>query len=181
MDIYFTSGAAICATLGAWSDVRTKRIPNWLTYGSIVCGLLLRACLAGWHGLGQGLAGMLLGGGIFFLFFLVRGMGAGDVKLIAAVSAWVGIQSTLPVLIATAIAGGVLALYYMIFNKRVGRTLQNLGEIARFHFTSGIKPHPELDARDPSAIQVPYGLAIAFGTIYLLISTSNISGVIYGR
>jgi prepilin peptidase CpaA len=181
MEIYFSVGAMISASIGAASDMRFMRIPNWLTYGSLVCGLALRVCLAGWHGLAQGLTGALLGGGIFFLMFLVRGMGAGDVKLMAAVSAWVGIHSTPRVLIATAIAGGILAVFYIIFYKQVVKTFRNMGELLRFHLVSGIQPHPELEAVAPSSIQVPYGLAIAVGTFYLLITTSSISGVIYGR
>src|ERR1019366_616671 len=127
MERYFILGAMITASIGAGSDMRSMRIPNWLTYGSLICGLALRVCLVGWHGLAQGPAGALLGGGIFFLMFLVRGMGAGDVKLIAAVSAWVGIHSTPLVLIATAIAGGILPVFYIVFYKRVGRTVQNIG------------------------------------------------------
>lgn len=181
MEIYFIVGAAICAAIGAASDMRTKRIPNWLTYGSLIGGLTLRTILGGSHALAQGLVGMLVGGGIFFLLFLVRGMGAGDVKLMAAVSAWVGVHNALPMLVATAIAGGFLAIIYIAFHKRIGRTLSNIGELLQFHFTSGIQPHPELNVQDPSSARVPYGLAIACGTIYLLLSTSNISGVIYGR
>jgi len=181
MELYLTIAAATCATIGAVSDVKTKRIPNWLTYGSLICGLALRASFAGWHGLAQGVGGVLLGGGIFFLLFLVRGMGAGDVKLMAAVSAWVGMHRALSVLLATSVAGGILAIYYIVFYRRIGSTLRNVGELLRFHLTSGFQAHPELNAQDPSSIQVPYGLAIAMGTFYLLISTSSISGVIYGR
>jgi prepilin peptidase CpaA len=175
-EIYFAVGAAISATIGAVSDVRTKRIPNWLTYGSLVCGVMLRTGLAGWHGLAQGLAGALLGGGIFFVLFLVRGMGAGDVKLMAAVSAWAGIHNALLVLIATAIAGGFLAVYYIVFYRRLSRSMQNMGELLRFHFTSGIQPHPELNLQDPASLEVPYGVAIAVGTFYLLISTVAFRG-----
>lgn len=119
---------------------------------------------------------MLVGGGIFFLFFLVRGMGAGDVKLMAAVSAWVGIHQTVLVLVATALAGGILALGYIFFYKRFRQTWQNLGELLRFHLTSGIRSHPELNLQDSSTIQVPYGLAIAVGTFYALVSTSSTWG-----
>jgi len=174
-------GGAICAIIGAVGDVRSSRIPNWLTYGGLVLGLTLRAALGGWRSLEQGLAGILLGGGIFFVFFLVHGMGAGDVKLMAAVGAWVGLQGTLRVLIATALAGGVLAVVYMVFYKRVGSTFWNLGVLLRFHLRSGVRPHPELNLQGPATIRLPYGLAIAMGTLYLLISSSHILGVIYGH
>lgn len=174
-------GAAICAIIGAVIDVRSNRIPNWLTYGGLAVALALRVALGGWHGLEEGLAGMALGGGIFFLLFLVRGMGAGDVKLMAAVCAWVGLHRTLTVLIATALVGGILAVIYMVFYKRIAGTFRNLGVLLRFHLTSGVKPHPKLNLQDSKTIRLPYGLAIAAGTLYLLFSTVNNSGVIYGH
>ena len=164
-------GALVCATLGAVSDVRGKRIPNWLTYSSLGAGLLLRTALQGWHGLAQGGLGGLAGGGVFFLFFLVHGMGAGDVKLMAAVGAWVGVQHIALTMVATAIAGAGLAVFYMLFYRRIGSTLQNMGELLHFHLTSGVRPHPEINLQDPAAIRVPYGLAIAMGTFFLFIST----------
>jgi prepilin peptidase CpaA len=174
-------GGAICAIIGAVGDVRSNRIPNWLTYGGLALALALRAAWGGWRSLEQGLLGILLGGGIFFVLFLVHGMGAGDAKLMAAVGAWVGLQGTLRVLIATALAGGVLAVVYMVFYKRVGSTFRNVGVLLRFHLTSGVRPHPELNLQGPATIRLPYGLAIAMGTLYLLISASHISGVIYGH
>ena len=166
-------GALICAMIGAVSDIRAGRIPNWLTYGGLVVGLTLRTILEGWRGLGQGAAGILAGGGIFFLFYLVRGMGAGDVKLMAAVGAWTGVRQAVVVMIATAVAGGILGVVYMVFYRRVGSTVRNIGELIRFHLTSGIQPHPEVSLSDPGSIRVPYGLAIAMGTLYLLMSNTT--------
>jgi len=168
--------AAICAIVGAAFDVHLNRIPNWLTYGGLAVALTLRTILGGWRSLGQGLAGILIGGGILVVFFLVHGMGAGDVKLMAAVGAWMGLHQTLRVLVATALAGGALAVFYMVFYKRVGSTFRNLGKLLRFHLTSGVRPHPELSLQGSEAIRVPYGLAIALGALYVLISSSHISG-----
>jgi len=181
VEILLMLGATVCAIAGAVSDVRSNRIPNWLTYGGIALALSLRAAVGGWRSLEQGVGGILLGGGVFFVFFLVHGLGAGDVKLMAAVGAWVGPHSTLGVLIATALAGGVLALVYMAFYKRVGSTFRNLGALLRFHLRAGVRPHPKLNLQGPETIRLPYGLAIAMGTLYLLISESHISGVIYGH
>jgi len=181
VEILLMLGATVCAIAGAVSDVRSNRIPNWLTYGGLALALTLRAAVGGWRSLEQGVGGILLGGGVFFVFFLVHGIGAGDVKLMAAVGAWVGPHSTLGVLIATALSGGVLALVYMAFYKRVGSTFRNLGALLRFHLRAGVRPHPELNLQGPETIRLPYGLAIAMGTLYLLISESHISGVIYGH
>jgi len=74
------------------------RIPNWLTYGSVVAALAARALL-GWPGIKGGLIGLLAGGGVFFLLFALGGMGGGDVKLMAAVGTWAGGAQTVVVLL----------------------------------------------------------------------------------
>lgn len=174
MESYLLLAALISATLGAVQDVRARRIPNWLTYGSLVTGLGFRCYWEGWHGLAQGAEGMLAGGGIFFLFFLVRGMGAGDVKLMAAVGAWAGIGPAVLVMVYAAFAGLGIAVFYMLFYHRVGSTFMNVGELLRFHVTSGVKPHPEINLQDPAAIRMPYGLAIAIGTLFVFVSTAPV-------
>lgn len=166
MEIYFLTGAAVCAAVAAAWDVRQGRIPNRLTYGAMVAGLVLRTCLESWRGTLDGLAAGLLGGGVFFLFFLVRGMGAGDVKLMAAVGVWSGLRQLAVVMLASALAGGILALGYMIVRRRGFRTLRNLGTLFRYHLASGLAPHPEINLQNPQAIRIPYALAIAAGTLY---------------
>lgn len=155
------------AVAGAFCDVRRARIPNWMTYGSVVAGLLVRA-LSGWAGLKGGLVGLLAGGGVFYVLFLLGGMGGGNVKLMAAVGAWAGGAQTVVVLLAAALAGGVLAVGYILFYGRVRATVLNIVEIARHHFTSGFEPHPVLNLQDSSALRIPYGLAVAVGTLYCL-------------
>ena len=72
---------------------------------------------------------MLLAGGIFYLLFLLGGMGGGDVKLVAAVGAWAGTVQVGSVLIVSAIAGGLLAVCYMVMNRRVCETIAEYGGI----------------------------------------------------
>lgn len=174
MGSYFMLGALTCATVGAVSDVRLRRIPNWLTYSGLAVGLAMHAMWGSWHGLSDAAGGMLAGGAVFLLLFLAGGMGSGDVKLMAAVSAWAGLRQSAALLIATALAGGALALVYMAFYRRVAGTLVNAGTLLRFHVTSGIKPHSELNLRSNATLRMPYGLAIAAGTLYLFLSTANL-------
>ena len=157
------SGIAIA---GAVQDVRGGRIPNWLTYPAILAALAVRSILSGWPGLESGLVGWLVAGGIFYVLFLLGGMGGGDVKLMAAVGAWAGNSQVVAILIAAAIAGGALAVFYMVSRKQLWLTLLNTGELLRHHATVGLKPHPVLNVREPSTMRVPYGLAIAMGTLY---------------
>ena len=165
---YLLIGALGIATVGAVQDIRGGRIPNWLTYGGLLVALAVRTFVSGWPGLKIGFIGMLAGGGIFYLLFLLGGMGGGDVKLMAAVGAWAGTAQTAGVLIAAAIAGGFLAVGYMVFYRQVHRTLLNTVELVQHHLTFGFQPHPELNIREPGSMRVPYGLAIAMGTLYCL-------------
>ena len=167
MDVYLAIGVMVCAGMAAVTDVQRGRIPNGLTYTAMVLGLGLRAASGGWRSALDGLAAGLIGGGVFLIFFLVRGMGAGDVKLMTAVGVWSGLHHLAAVMIATALAGGVLALGLIVFHKQASRTLRNLGALFRFHILSGLTPHPEINLQNPQALRVPYALAIAAGTIYV--------------
>ena len=171
MEKYLLVGALIIATIGAVKDVASRKIPNRLTYSALLAAVPVRLLVLGWSGLRSGLLGFLLGGGIFFLLFLLGGMGGGDVKLMAAVGAWSGITQTVAVLVVTAMAGGVIAVVYMVSNKRVLEALRNALELIRHHLTSGLRPHPVLNVQEPSSLRIPYGLAIAVGTLYCVGST----------
>src|SRR5205814_1149319 len=93
------------ASVGALNDIRSGRIPNWLTYTSLAAALVVRGAIAGWPGLWSGLQGVALAGGLFLLLFLLGGMGGGDVKLMAAVAGWAGTAQVAALLIASALAG----------------------------------------------------------------------------
>jgi prepilin peptidase CpaA len=127
--------------------------------------------MLGWPGLKSGLIGALVAGGLFFFLFLLGGMGAGDVKLMAAVSAWAGAENVINLVFAAALAGGAMAVCSMVYRKRMSATLHNVAELLRHHLTSGLKPHPELNVRDSSSMRVPFAPAIAIGTLYCLSRT----------
>ncbi len=162
----YVGGAALLAVFGAVSDVKTRRIPNTLTYSGIVLAIAWRSATLGWSGLRTALLGGLVAGGIFLLFFLVRGMGAGDVKLMTGIGCFVGPSGALQVVLACAIAGGVMAVVVMIYRKRVRDTISNVGEVLRFHVKRGAQAHPTINLSNPAAIRLPYGLAIAAGSLY---------------
>ena len=171
MEIWLLDGAVLAALLGAYFDVISARIPNRLTYTAIVVGLLARLALMGWKGFVAGLAGLLLCGGMFFVLFMIHAMGGGDVKLMAAVGAWVGYRHTGTALIVCSICGGIIALGYVIVLKRYRTTASNIASLLTFHASSGVKPHPELNLSSAEAVRMPYGVAIAAGAVGTLIST----------
>jgi prepilin peptidase CpaA len=154
------------ASIAAFTDLRSRRIPNWLTYSGILMALSLRASVQGWDGLKDGIAGILLAGGLFFVMFLLGGMGGGDVKLMATMGAAAGPQSVIPLILAAALAGGVLSLGLIIYTRHVRQTLRNMWTLIRHHLGYGLLPHPALNASTPTSTRVPFGVAVAMGTLY---------------
>ena len=169
-DLFLLSFALVLAVIAAIVDVQQHRIPNWLTYPGIVLGLALRAVFFGWKGLASAVEGCFLAGGIMLVFYLVRAMGAGDVKLMAALGSIVGPQHAVVVLLATAICGGLLGIAYAIYRGRIGSTLKNVGSVLRFHAWAGLQAHPDLNLDNPAALRMPYGLAIALGMLYAFLA-----------
>ena len=105
--------ALVAVTVAVVTDLRSRRIPNWLTGGALALGLLGGFWLGGPSGGLSALGGAALGLLILLPFYAVRGMGAGDVKLLAAVGALLGYQTLLPIAFYGAMAGGVLSLVIM--------------------------------------------------------------------
>jgi prepilin peptidase CpaA len=163
---YFLICALAIAVVGAVNDVRGARIPNWLTYSGLVSALMIRCAVFGWAGLKGGFTGLIFAGGIFYFLFLLGGMGGGDVKLMAAVGAWAGIQQAMSILAGSAVAGGILAVWYVLAYGKLRQTLLNTVALAQHHLTSGLRPHPVLNIRESSTVRIPYGLAVAVGTFY---------------
>jgi prepilin peptidase CpaA len=166
LEKYFLIGAVLVACIGAITDVRGGRIPNRLTYSAIGCSLLLRFAVLGWSGLKSGLFAALIAGLILSLFFVIRAMGGGDLKLMSAVAAWTGVERTGSVLLAAALAGGLLAILYMAFGQSIRGTFKNVFTLTYYRIRSGLRPHPVFNIDNPKALRVPFGVAIAMGTLF---------------
>jgi prepilin peptidase CpaA len=169
-EFVYPATASVSAILAAGFDVKSRRIPNFITGPAILAGLLLHSLYDGWHGLLSSLAAGLLCGVVFLVFYLAGGMGAGDVKLIAAVGCLAGLSNSASVLVITALAGGVMAIVFALLRGQLKSTLFNVGKLATHHKNLGLTPHPEINVRNASTLRLPYGLAIAAGsciTLYL--------------
>ena len=166
MEKYLLLGGVLVALVGAVNDVRSARIPNWLTYSALVAALGLRTALLGLSGLKSGALGMLVAGGLFCLLFFLGAMGGGDMKLMAAMGAWVGSTQVVTLVLAVSLAGGVLAIGRMIFGNVVGRTLRNTVRLICYRLTAGLQPHPELNVQSSDSKRVPFGVAIAAGALF---------------
>lgn len=104
MDVVTACGALLIVTVATIWDARENRIPNWLTLPAIPAGILWHTLASQWAGLQFSLFGFAIGFGFFFILFAIGGGGGGDVKLMGALGAWLGFQTTLTtILIATAI------------------------------------------------------------------------------
>jgi prepilin peptidase CpaA len=152
-------------------DVRYRRIPNWLSMSGVLAGLALNTFLyQGWPGLQLSLQGLGVGFGVYFLLYAVRAMGAGDVKLMAAVGAIVGWRDWFGTFLITAIIGGAMALILVAAKGRMRKTLWNVSFILS-EMKSGRPAYlgkEELDVRNPKALGLPHGAVIAVGTIFFL-------------
>jgi prepilin peptidase CpaA len=169
-DVLYASAALLCAATGAACDIRTRRIPNLLTGPSILLGLLLHLALGGPRQLGWSAAAGLIGGGIFLVFHLAGGMGAGDVKLMTAVACLAGYHSVLELLVATAIMGGVFAIVLAASRGKLKETFGNTAALVAHHRREGLKPHPALNLENTRTLRLPYGVAIAAGCLITFFS-----------
>jgi len=151
----------------AWGDLRTRRIPNYLTLGTAVAGLAYNFMSQGLPGLASGILGMLLGFAFLILPYLWGGMGAGDVKALAALGAWLGPKLTIFLFCYMGIAGGVIAVGYLMWQ---GILWQKIKE-GRVFLLNLILCRPDGPPRPPSPAQltegIPYGVAIAVGMVVL--------------
>jgi prepilin peptidase CpaA len=162
----WTHQAALAAMLLAamWHDTATRRIPNTLVlWGSLTAiGLSLSP-----HGIGLGsaLAGGLVGFLGFLVFYLLRAVGAGDVKLAGATGLFVGHPDMLWVNLLILLAGGLLSIAWAMFSGQLGQTLHNLSMgFTQLWLHRQHGPSDERMAFPVSATRLPYALAIAAGT-----------------
>lgn len=170
LDTVTTAGLVLVAGAGAWYDLRERRVPNALTAGGLALALMLGA-LGGWEGLGAAAAGAGIALAVGLPVFLAGGLGGGDVKLLAAVGAFLG-PSELPVaLLAIALTGGLLAAVEVVRRGAVRRTLVNMWLIVRglgrrtFSRWKGRGAGEALTVDAAGAITVPYAVAIAVGAV----------------
>jgi prepilin peptidase CpaA len=117
--LYFMLIALVIAVVGGYTDVRSGKVYNLLTYPAAALGLVLQTVLAGTEGLVTGLGGLLAGLGILLIPYLLGFVGAGDVKLLAAVGTYVGPRDTASVMLYGAVLGGVLAILLLIRRREL--------------------------------------------------------------
>ena len=158
-------------------DVRFRRIPNWLSLTAAVSGLLLNIALFGWRGAASAGLGLLLAFALYLPLYLIRGMGAGDVKLMAGIGALAGPANWLVIFLITSVLGGLVSLLVIAFKKRFHQTMLNLAVIgvALTHFRAPAESDERLDVRSSRALRLPHAAVIAGGTILFLLWKQGLS------
>jgi prepilin peptidase CpaA len=149
--------------LVAYHDVRYRRIPNAFVLATLIGGLTINLIYAGSGGLLSSLSGCALAFFPLFILHIVGAMGAGDVKLFAAVGSVIGAHLVLPTLLIVAITGGVIAVYSMIRARTVRTTMQRVVMIL-----VGLLPGwqmPRFAVPADRRHTIPYGVAIMLGSL----------------
>jgi len=145
-----------------YTDLRWSRIPNWLTFPAMGLGVVVHAWIGGQQYALFSLAGIGVGMGLFLLPYACKGIGAGDVKLMAAIGSMVGPSDALSVAILSVLAGGLYALGAMSYQWGIAATSKKLAFATYGAVVTG-------GATGVGDLQLPfklrYGLAIAAGTL----------------
>jgi prepilin peptidase CpaA len=156
--------------LVTYSDLKAHRIPNLATLGGALIAVTLNLFTQGPDGLTSSLLGLTVGFAIFLPPYLVGGMAAGDVKLMAMVGAFVGLEGALLATGLSLLAGGVIGLAFLVAKGGIGVWLRRFAMSARLFLATGnirlsyLAPAPG----EAAALRFPYAVAITAGTLIAL-------------
>lgn len=180
-----TAGNAILLmliTAAGFCDLKERKIPNKITFTGILIGIMFNIITVGGMGLLQSLLGMFAGLAIFFLPFVMGGMGAGDVKLMGAIGALMGWRFSVMTALYSAIVGGIMVLIYLLHTGKLRETLKKMlyalvNLLLQFAIRLGYnktvyKAHEKFskNSHEYKKIYIPYGVAIAGGAVLVLIA-----------
>lgn len=165
MDIIVTIALTVALVTATITDIRHQRIYNWLTFPLIIAGFATHTVFGGFAGLKFAAGGFALGFIAMAIPYFMGVMGAGDVKLMAGIGAWLGVEATFTAFLFTCLAGGIYAIGILAFDRKllmavlrnVGNAFSVLLATRRLNFapTTTEKVMPRLC----------YGVAIAVGTM----------------
>lgn len=161
------------ALVACWTDYRHHRVPNWLTASVLAAGLVGQSLVGGWRGFEQGLLGILAGGGPLLVLWMMRGMGAGDVKLMAAVGAWLGPELALQALVVGILAGGAMAVGVIALRGAWRQSSANLGLImAKFsNSRTAFSDFASVDSLSGGRGALPYAIPLSVGSLWVSVSS----------
>ena len=156
------------AAVACGCDLRTRRIPQVLTLGGATAGFAFHFASGGWSGAALSAAGWALGIAIFLAPFALGGLGAGDVKLLGALGAWLGPGDVIWLALYAGVAGGVLAVLVSLATGYLSQALANVRLLITHWIVNGVKPLPELTLQHGRSPRLAYAVPILAGTMVRL-------------
>jgi prepilin peptidase CpaA len=165
----------IASVIAALTDIMKFKVYNILTLPLLASGLIYHAVAGGQSALLGSVLGLLLGGGVLTVFYLMGGMGAGDVKFMAAVGAWLGVVLTFYVFVASALAAGIYALVLIFAYGSLRETYVNLQIICHRmtilcrHLGSEERIETEVRRVDRHRRIIPFAAMMAVGIVFVLV------------
>jgi len=157
----------IVLMIAFYTDLKYQLIPNAITLPSIFLGLALNVFFRGAPGFIDGLLGILLGLVLFIIPFIIGGLGGGDVKLIMAIGAIMGMQFNLECIVATVIIGALISLVLILNQRKLKRSLVT---VCRYIISTILLQSLKEIEQTELNMYFPYGIAISLGTIVTLLS-----------
>jgi prepilin peptidase CpaA len=152
----------VLAALAVRADVRTRRIPNHLTFPALAIALASHAAFEGRVGFLNALTAMAIAGGVLLPGWLMGWMGAGDVKLMAAVGAWLGMPGAVLAVLAALVAGGVISVVIAVRQGVLWQALQGAAVLA-------VQSSRARSAPTTTGIRFPFAGAVLAGVLFALI------------
>ena len=157
-------GAILLSVIAGWTDWRSRRIPNWLTVPGFAVGVVLSTLSGGWSGLKTSLLGTGLAFALLLPFWLLKSLGAGDLKFAAALGAFTGPGRLIDILIGSVFVAGVMALALVTYKGRLLQTIRNIGHILVSLVTFRL-PGSHVTLDNPDALTIPKGVALALTVV----------------
>jgi prepilin peptidase CpaA len=158
------AGAVLLSLVAGWTDLRSRRIPNWLTVPGLLLGVAANTVLGGWSGLRNSLLGAGLAMALLLPFWLLRSLGAGDLKFAVALGAYTGPGRLVDMLLVSVFVAGVMAMALVIYKRRFLETMRNIGHILISLVTFRL-PGSHVTIDNPEALTIPKGVALALTVV----------------
>ncbi len=167
--------AAPLVVLLIWAaieDVRARRIANWLSFSLLIAGIVSAAMGTGGVSLAASIGGALAGFAIPFVLFAIGALGGGDVKLLAAVGAWVGPLGAIEVFAASAVVGLIIVLIQALVQGKLTQLVRNsaLLTVNLVHVADVGLAHVTATGKSTRSVEkpLPYAVPILLGTIFVI-------------
>jgi prepilin peptidase CpaA len=153
-------GCVACVT-----DIRTRRIPNWLTFGAAAAAVVFHAVMAPSAGLMLALSGWFVGALMMFAPFALRGLGGGDVKLVAALGAWLGPANVFWLALYAGAAGFGMAVIVAAYYGYLGTAIRNVWFLLQHWAVNGLHPVEDISLEGSRGPRLAYAVPIFAGLL----------------